>query len=105
MYRQTFGTQTRAQLSTVFSLHCRLHDSLILAGVLAISLVGGWTGRFTGIDDSPATFGNLSRHVTEGVVEVVELHGSSWGAVAQWRFLGGSYAVISTSESDIINND
>ena len=58
------------------------------AGVLGIRLVDGWIGRFTGIDGSPATFGNSSRHVTEGVVEVVELQGISWGAVAQWRFLG-----------------
>ena len=31
--------------------------------------------------------------MTDGVVEVVELLGY-WAAMAQWRFLGGSYAVI-----------
>jgi len=62
-------------------------------GVLGISLVDGSVGQFIGIEGSPATFGNSSHHVTDGVVEVVELLGC-WAAVAQWHFIDGSYAVI-----------
>jgi len=44
-------------------------------GVLGVSLVDGSVGQFIGIEGSPTTFGNSSHHVTEGVVEVVELLG------------------------------
>ena len=45
------------------------------AEVLGISLVDGLVGQFSGIEGSPATFGNSSHHVTDRVVEVVELLG------------------------------